>query len=448
MSTTLSPADAVWYLGENDRNTVTVSGVIWLDRPLDPDRLRTVLAERLVARFPAFSQRVVRARVPGLMPHWEDDPDFDLDHHLEIDELPAPGDLAALQDLCSAQRSTRLDPDRPLWKVHLIQGYGGRSAIHARLHHTIGDGWTLVRLLLTLVDRDPDAEPVPVEVDGGSAHGPLGTVLRLASSAPLSVVHPRRTARQVRAAADDVAWGTRFLLAPPRPAVTSLIGKPSGEKRMVWDDTGIPVDQIKAVGRPHGATVNDVLCAALAGALRRHLLAHGDHADDVLMLAPISLRHAGEPLHRRLGNRIGLLPILLPVDRDTPLERLAAVRDRMSSLKGSPGPLVSWALLTGTALLTPPVERAIHAYNQARSTGVVTNVPGPAEPVYLAGARVEGLLGWGGMTANLNLNWAFFSLAGTVYTGAITDTGITPDPGALLAAFREEWQALAASAAH
>jgi diacylglycerol O-acyltransferase len=160
------------------------------------------------------------------------------------------------------------------------------------------------------------------------------------------------------------------------------------------------------------------------------------------VVVPVNLRPPDEPLPRHLGNRIGLLPVLLPTGAADPSERLRRLQERILALKHSPAPPLSRLLLTTTVLLTPPGERAYHRFNQLRGSGVVTNVPGPTRPLHLAGARLDGIIGWGGMTGHLNLSVAFISLAGRVYAGLVSDEGITPDPDALLAGIGREWAAL------
>jgi diacylglycerol O-acyltransferase / wax synthase len=441
--TMMSPADAVWYRGENPVNPMTISAILWFDRPLDVDRVRQLLEERLLERHPVFCERVVPSRVPGVLPHWQRDPDMDIDDHLTVVDLPAPGDHAALEAACSQERSTPLDRTRPLWSLTVYQGYRGtQSALHARLHHSIGDGLALMRLLLGLTDEEGTgelawAEPVPHRHE-------IAELGRQALAATTRLVHePHQVADVLRDAAGAVSWGGR-LLAPTLAERSVLQGRPSGVKRMAWDPDGLDLATLKDAGHELGATVNDLLLTVLAGGLHTYLDEHHGLVDDVLMMVPVNLRRPGAPLPRRLGNRIGLLPILLPVGSPDPRRRLALVQERIQRLKDSPAPVISRALLLGTSLATPGLERGIHRLNQWFSTGVVTNVPGPSAPLHLAGARLLGTVGWGGMTGHLNLSAAFISLHGRVYPGLVTDEAITPDPDRLLAMIGDEWHRLLA----
>lgn len=435
--------DAVWYRGENARNPMMVSSILWFDRPLDIDRLRAVVTERVVERHPVFRQRVVPSRNPLRLPRWEDDPEFDLDRHLEVIELPAPGDHEGLQRRCSAQRSTPLDRARPLWMAHVFQGYAdGGSAMHVRIHHSLADGLALMRLLIGLADEDPTG-PEPADDPTRLRRG-LGLLRRaehLAADVTRTAVHPGRLVEQGRLGVSVATWAGR-LLAPDLVPGSVLIGRPTGRKLMAWDPVGLPVEAVKAAGRAAGATVNDVLLTLLTGALHRYLAERDALVDEAVVMVPVDLRVADAPLPRHLGNRIGLLPVRLPVGLTDAEERLRTVRARIEVLKHSPAPPLSRTLLIATTLGTPTVERAIHRLNQLRSTGVVTNVRGPDHAIHLAGARLIGTVGWGGMTGHLNLSAAFISIGGRIFAGIVTDEGITEDPERILHHLREEWDAV------
>lgn len=439
----MTPGDAVWIRGDSPVNQVVISAVLWFETPLDTVRLRTIIEDRLLRRHPVFGQRIVALPLPTLMPRWEDDEDFSVDHHLRVVDLDPPGGHGQLQERCSQERNQPLDPDRPLWAVTVYQGYRGTgSALHIRIHHALGDGLALMQLLLSLVDElDPDtvpvADPLPV---GGQA---LRLTRRSAIVGAGLLRHPGRSRPLLHAAADTLGWSARLLrpLAAPR---SILQGKPEGRKRMVWSPDGLPVDRLLDCAHDHGVTANDLLLAVMTGGLRRYLQERDALVDEVLVMVPVNLRTPGAPLPRHLGNRIGLLPVLLPVGREDVEERIALIHERTSQLKSSRAPRISRALLVGTTLATPGIERAIHRLNQRFSTGVVTNVIGPDLDLHLTGARMVGAIGWGGVTGDLNLGAGFISLGGRVFAGLVTDEAITPDPDLLLAQVEEEWHELAA----
>jgi diacylglycerol O-acyltransferase / wax synthase len=441
----MAPADAVWLRGDTPGNRVVISAVLWFDTPLDVARLRTRVEERILARHPVFRQRAVRSRLPATMPRWEDDPAFDLDHHLRVEALPAPGDHAELERRCSAERSVPLDPDRPLWAATVHTGYRRTgTAVHIRIHHSLGDGLALMQLLLTLADEfDPDL--VPLADEPRRRDQLVRFAGRSVATATGLALHPFRSPAMVRDAVDTLVWGRRLLL-PTRAPRSLFQGVPDGRKRMVWSPDGLPVASLIAASRARGVSVNDLLLAVMAGGMHRYLAERDALVDEVLVVVPINLRQLGEPLPRRVGNRIGLLPVLLPVGRADHEERVQLIRARTMTLKTSRAPALSHHLMVGTTLLTPGVEHAIHRMNQRYGTGVVTNVIGPDMVLHVAGSRVSGVIGWGGVTGRLNLTAGFISLGGRVFCGIVSDEAITPDPEALLTHVEAEWHAILPSA--
>ena len=165
----MSNADVAWLHMDQPTNLMVITGVLWFGEVPAWDRVREVIAERLVAPFPRFRQRVVEGAPRLSGPHWEEDPNFDLDLHLHRVALPAPGDRAALQALVADLTSTPLDRSRPLWQFHLVDGYEGGAAMIARIHHAIADGIALARVLLSLTDSSPDAGLAPAVEDTPSA---------------------------------------------------------------------------------------------------------------------------------------------------------------------------------------------------------------------------------------------------------------------------------------
>jgi diacylglycerol O-acyltransferase / wax synthase len=446
MSTRMAPADAVWWRGDTPVNRVVISAVLWFDEPLDAARLRTLVEERLLTRHPVFGQRVVVPRLATRMPRREPDPHLDLHQHVREEHLAPPGTHAELERRCSEERSTPLDPDRPPWAATVFQGYrGSGSAVHVRLHHSLGDGLALMQLLLTLADEfDPDLVPLAEERERADRAGAVAG--RLAGTATDLTLRPWRVPSVTRHGLRTAALAAR-LLRPADAPRSRLQGLPSGRKRMAWSPDGLQVADLLTASHERGVTVNDLMLAVTAGGLHRYLAERDALVDEVLVMVPVSTRALGEPLPRSVGNRIGLLPVHLPVGTADHEERVARIHAATSALKGSPAPAISHALTVATTRLTPGIERAIHRTNQRNGTGVVTNVIGPELELHLAGARLLGVIGWGGVTGELNLGAGFISLGRRVFSGLVTDEAITPDPRRLLEHIEDEWRAVLPAAA-
>ena len=229
---------------------------------------------------------------------------------------------------------------------------------------------------------------------------------------------------------------------PPRPGRTVLHGDVSGTKRVAWMDP-IPLAPVKAAGRAYGATINDVLMGAQTNALRQYLLDRDAlDVDELFTAVPVSLRAADEPLPEDLGNRFGLVPVLLPVGEPDPLAQVLAIKRQVDEIKQSTMPIMSFGLMGFSALTTPDVERLIHKLNQAHSIGVTTNVPGPRHEVRLCGVRVAGMWGMGGVSGNMNLSFGIFTLNGEINYAVHSDVAITPDPGEIVEGFAQSVRTL------
>jgi WS/DGAT/MGAT family acyltransferase len=459
----LSPADAAWLYSEWDKNNQTVSSLMWLDRQIDPQDYIDIVQERLVDKYPTFRQRIRPSRNPLLMPHWEDDPDFDIANHIEVIQLDT-GDKEELRALVSRQRGELLDRERPLWKMYVIQGYrGNTTAVHGRIQHSIADGWALVRLVLSLCDDEGTVDR-PVTVDK-KRRRKRDIVAKAAAPVVDIVTNPKEVVQETLSVAlypkrfiefgsdvADVAGDTaeagknavEFLLSP-RPGKTILHGDVTGDKRVDWIEP-IDLQQIKDTGKAFDATINDVLLAVLTNALRKYLLENDAlTVDDLFTAVPVSLRSPKAELPRTLGNRFGLVPVLLPVGIADPVEQLMEIKRRLDDLKASQMPIVSFGLVSAVALTTPDVERMIHKINQDHSIGVTTNVPGPRHEIYVAGGKVLGMWGMGGLSGNMNLSFGIFSLNGELNFSVHSDTGITKDPERILDLFLESVEELKAA---
>jgi len=448
----MSSADAAWLHMDRPTNLMVVNSVLWLDEPMDLERGREVVRERLVKRFPRFRQRIVEPRLGVGLPSWEDDPDFDLDRHLHHIALPAPGDRAALEDLVSDLISAPLDRTKPLWDIYTVEGYGAGMAQITRMHHSIADGIALARVLLSMTDEHPDAG-IEAETDGHVKHGPIDALTRpLEASAQLAgaaihegfelVSHPRGELRDLvsRSAADARALGK--LLLTPTDKDNALRGELHVPQRVTWTDR-VALDHVKAIGHATGTTVNDVLVAAITGALRRYLTTRHSTVDELRAMIPFNLRPLDQPLPRELGNRFGLVYLQLPVGTRGRRQRLEEVHRRMDAIKNSPEGAVAYGILGLIGLTPPQVEQRLVDMFASKSTLVLTNVPGPRRPVYLAGTRVAGVIGWVPAGGSIGLGVSIFSYNGTVTVGIRTDAGLIPDPEAIIDSFEREVEALA-----
>jgi diacylglycerol O-acyltransferase len=452
----LSSIDKVLLRTESPANPMMVTGAMVFGDPLAFERLRETIEVRFL-RYARFRQRVVQPALPWRMPYWELDPGFDLDYHLQRAVLPAPGNQAALQDLVSFLASTQLDLTKPLWQLHYIERYRGGSALICRLHHCMADGVSLVQVLLSLADAgSPRPENAQPQLENAQ-HKP-GRLRALAGRARARYVGRRRAARKLvrgglsllshpARAVDLMRMGTRaattlgnLALMPPDPT-TTFRGKMDVSKRAVWSAT-VPLDEVKAIGRRMGGTVNDILLTAMTGALQAYLQGQGEWQDGITLRAavPVNMRPPGTGVE--LGNRIGMVFLALPVGLADPAERLRELKRRMDELKGSLEPPLTYSLLHAIGAVPAPIQNVLIDFLGTKASALMTNVTGPREPIYLAGAPLESLMFWVPQSGGVGLGVSILSYAGQVRLGVLVDEGLVPDPEEIVAAFHAEFETL------
>jgi diacylglycerol O-acyltransferase / wax synthase len=432
---TMTAADAAWFDMDRPTNPMVVTAVMWFDGPVDVDLVRGIVAERLVARFTRFRQRVVEHPVTRRH-RWEEDPHFDVDRHVHHRHLPRPGDRAALHAVVSELVSEQLPRDRPLWQLWALEGEQ-TSAVVTRLHHCLADGQALAYVLAALTDDiDVTVPPAPEPPE----HVTIDLVRRTIDRAR----HPVSLAAQAPTVAREGASLARLVLLPPDHR-TVLRGRLAGGKRVAWSEP-TRLSEVSAVGHAFGGTVNDVLMSALTGAITRYLAARGPVPSELRALVPVDRRVADNPVDAALGNRFGMLIVPLPVGVTDPVERLADLVRRTARAKASPESLVASGVIATLGRVPRPAERALVDLFTAKASMLVTNVAGPQQPLSFAGRRLRGVVGWAPASGSVGLTVSIFSYVGEVVVGVAADAALVAHPEALLAAFDDELAALRAAA--
>jgi len=428
-----------------------------MDEPVALDRIRAILQRRLLA-VRRFRQRIVYR---GGNPYWEEDRDFDLDRHLLPMELPPPGDENALREVISNLMSEPFDLERPPWSFHLLEGYKGRgSVLVGRLHHCIGDGMALLLVLLSLTDVDGDgAAGTGMPSDGDSPFTdffrdpPQGheAAKQLAERVMPDGIRLMQQSAEAFRAMGALTTGlasagafTRLLLRLPDPP-TIFKGPLGIPKRVAWSGP-IAVDDVKEIGRALKGTVNDVLLSAMTGGLRRYLGHKGKEAKGLNFRAamPVNLRSLEDMAN--LGNQFGLIFLSLPVGIADPVERLAELHERAVALKRSAEPVVVYGILKLLGMVPLAVQRMVVSIFAAKTTAVMTNVPGPREELHLAGKPVREIFFWVPQSGRVGLGISIFSYAGRVRLGLASDSRLVPDPELIIQGFHEEFEELRARA--
>ncbi len=432
---TMGGADAMWLHADRPNHLMVIDGIMWTEQPLDWDLMRGIVQERLVDLYPVFRQRPVEATRPWDLPAWEDDPDFSLDHHLHHATLRRPGGDKQLRAFLQKRVSRPFDRSRPLWEAWVIDGYGGGSVLFSRLHHAMADGMALAEVMVSLTDATPDGHD-PGPIPGARPHGGSGGLVSTATGMLRSGLSLPAT---IPVTALKSLAVTRKLLLDVLPA-TLLSHEPGVDKVLTWSHPQ-PLAEVKAIGRATGTTVNDVLIAALSGALARYLMTFDESVDHLTTMVPVNVRHPGEPLPRYLGNKFALVMLHLPTAEMSVRQRLDEVHGRMEHIKHSPEVFITSAVAEGIGHLHV-IDKPLVDFFAGKAIGVTTNVAGPREPRYLAGVEVAGILGWVPGSGGQTLGVCILSYADTVRIGFKVDAATVPSPERLVEFFEAELDAL------
>ncbi|MCA9598902.1 MAG: wax ester/triacylglycerol synthase family O-acyltransferase [Myxococcales bacterium] len=411
----MSAIDAAWRRMDSETNAMVITALLTFEQAPEFNDVERLVSERLL-EDPRFRQRVVPPALPLGTPSWEMDPHFDLHNHLHRRALPTPGDDRALEELLSELTSSRLDPDRPLWQLHYVERGDRGAAIVARLHHCIGDGVALVRLLLGMTDEG-GALPPPPEVG-------------------LSPQRPR-SARELGELTKNMAKSLGHTLLLPRDAPSALSGALGVQKRAAWSRS-FPLAAIKGAAHALSATVNDVLMAALTGALRTHLLEHGGlpEGGEIRALVPVYVKAADSG--HGLGNHFGLVYLDLPLAESDPLARVHETQRRTAAIKASPEAMVALSVLGALGVASSEIEHIGIELFTRKATVMVTNVPGPPQTIHLAGKPLDGIMVWAPVAGHIGVGLSLLSYAGQVRLGISTDALRCSDPKSIVRMFEHE----------
>jgi len=445
----ISGVDTAWLRMEQPSNLMMIVGVLMLDGRLAMRPLKRVLEQRFLA-FPRFRQRAVQ-EAGGAW--WEDDPHFSVARHVNRVSLPGTAGKRELEELVSALASTPLDPDRPLWHFHLVDNYAGGSALVARIHHCYADGIALIQVMLSLTAGDAEKSlesvgPPPARATEARASdfweqvmAPVAAVLSQGRSLAAHPAAGAEAAQEMARKGLGIAAEVARLATMGSDAPTRFKGPLGPHKRAAWAEP-LPLEEVKIVGRALGCSINDVLLSLAAGALRDYLLEKGDAVDglEIRAIVPVNLRAPGEA--HGLGNRFGLVFLEVPLGLDHPLERLYEIRRRMRALKGSWQPAIALALLSAVGYGPRALQEQVTSMLGASATAVMTNVPGPQQPLYFAGRRITELDFWVPQSGGIGMGISILSYDGRIQFGIVTDEGLVPDPGRIVERFGEEFAKL------
>jgi WS/DGAT/MGAT family acyltransferase len=448
----MSDSDAIIWKIESDPALRSTILCVWvLDRAPDWDRFSTKF-ERCVREIPRLRQRPVSDPVGLAPPSWEDDPNFDLAFHMRRLTAPGDGSQRALLDMAQPIGMQAFDRDRPLWELYVVDGLaGGRTGIIMKLHHAVSDGVGLVRMTEGMIERSPEAdakesEPLPAAPEAQVPDGwqrlrraaadrveqqltrARSTAQALGTGLASLLRSPVETARSVSSQLASVGR----LLAPVTEPLSPVMRERS--LSVHYDSLNVPLAELKRAAKAVGGTVNDAFVAAVTGGLRHYHEQLGEPVDELRMNMPINMRSGSKSRHA--GNQFAPVRFAVPISIADPAERMRRIRELVAEQRAEPAlpwiDPISAAMGSlpgnGPALLSGAMMKAIDF--------TTSNVPGPRFPVYVSGARIESMFGFGPL-AGAASNVTCFSYDGTLGIGINVDPAAVTDPALFVECMRK-----------
>jgi len=453
-------------------------GSVCLVEATTPDGTESSLTLEHLSRFiesrlplvPLFRRRLVTVPLGLDHPYWIDDPDFDIEFHIRELALPSPGNDRQLAEQVARLHARPLDRSRPLWELYLITGLsGGRAAIYNKIHHSAIDGVSGADILTAVLDVSPQSRPAPKSevFEGERPPGPTWLLGRSAWTLALQPLQAVRVvadlARSVPVLANAIspALGQRIsgkddgdvLSAPPGlHAPGTPFNAPLSPHRR-WAFTDLPLSEVKSLRTGTQLTVNDVVMALCAGALRRWLELHEALPSAPLVAAvPVSVRVTSEK--GDYGNKVSIMLAPLPTNLSDPAERMEATHQAMLAAKDQHGAIPAGLLADVTQFAMPVLAnqawrmsaklRLLERVNPFNL--IISNIPGPNVPLYFAGAKLLAYYPVSALVDGQGLNITVMSYRGNLYFGLIADRKLVPDLEVMAAFLRDELDTLVAAA--
>lgn len=440
----MSANDAILWNNERDPMLrSTILSVMILDRPPQQERFDRAV-ERALGRVPRLRQHVVLDPLGVAPPVWRHDDNFDLAYHRRRLALPPGSDMRQLFDFAEPIVMQAFDRNRPLWEMYQVEGLDdGRCAILMKLHHAISDGVGLVRMTASLVERDRDEDPgddAPrslVDADDADTRGPFAETLGairyraaagvetanrvLAALGRGAVDWASDPAGMVRAALETAGSIGRTLRPVTEPMSPLMIHRSLGVR---LDTLQFDLVDLKRAAAAVDGTLNCAFVAAVAGGLRRYHESHGAPVEELRMTMPINLRSGEHGAHA--GNQFSPARFAVPVGIVDPGERMRCIASAVQHERNEPALTLIDDIAGVLSTLPTSVSVGLFGSMLKAIDFITSNVPGPPFPVFVSGAKVEHMYGFGplsGAAANLTL----FSYDGRVYVSINHDPAAVPD---------------------
>lgn len=452
-SKALNGVDIAWLRMDSPTNLMIINAMI-ITESLEFNDLRTTIINRFL-RFPRFKTRPTLNAGQFV---WQDDALFDIDNHVKRVALPGKADKKALQQFVADQVSEPLDTSRPMWQILYVDNYLDGNAIILRVHHCYADGLALISVFNSITDASPNISPFTAKTASNEPDVSLPVETnyewpryqRVWDSALHRAEKYKDFAKKIShdglgLIRDQEAWkglvgdGVRAaaelaqLATMPADPKRVLKGKLGVRKHCAWSDP-VSFDKFHGIAKVVGCKINDLLLSCVAGAFREELIQAGEEVDGkkIHVTLPVNIRPeekmdvGGAP--EDLGNFFGTVFVPLPVGIENPLERVYKIKHDMIALKQSLQPALSYGILYAAGLMPKSMQKSLLESFGNKTSAVLSNVPGPREARYIAGARIKEQMFWVPQTGDLGLGLSIISYGGQIQFGLVGDARIFPNP--------------------
>lgn len=460
----LNGADTAWLRMDSPCNLMIINAMFIAERMDFTD-----FKDTITNRFLSFSRFLARPVLKSGQYFWENDPYFDIDNHVKKVALPGAADKKILQYYLADLVSVPFDESKPLWQILFIENYKGGNAVILRVHHCYADGLALISVFNSITDGSSRVSPVVnrKNTDDRFSDDVMNSVKAMNYEWPLyqkvvdSAVYQadkyKTFARKVSAdgvsilknhdalrelIGDGVRAATELaqLMAMPSDPKEVLKGRLGVRKTCAWSEP-LSFDKFHSISKAVGCKINDLLLSCVAGAFREELIAAGKNVDDksIHITLPVNIRSESElnagGVPDELGNCFGTVFVPLPVGIENPLERVYKLKHDMIALKQSLQPALSYGLLYAAGMMPVSVQKLLLEGFGNKTTAVLSNVPGPRESRYIAGARIKEQMFWVPQTGDLGLGLSIISYAGQIQFGLVGDAKLFPSPERIINRF-------------
>jgi len=460
----LNGADTAWLRMDSPCNLMIINAMLVTER-MDFSDFRNTIINRFLS-FPRFMTRPV---LKSGQYFWENDPFFDIDNHVKKVALAGAADKKILQYFLADLVSVPFDESKPLWQILFVENYKGGNAVILRVHHSYADGLALISVFNSITDASSNVTPLPLAVhkqehfsdDEVSSFKEMNyewpryqraldsAVIRAdkyksfakkISSDGVSIFKNQDAFREligdgVRAVAELAQLAT--MPADPKEVLKGRLGV---RKTCAWSEP-LSFDKFYGIAKVVGCKINDLLLSCVAGAFREELMAAGKNVEGkhIHITLPVNIRSEDEMdaggVPEELGNYFGTVFVPLPVGIENPLERVYKIKHDMIALKQSLQPALSYGILYAAGLMPTGVQKTVLESFGNKTSAVLSNVPGPKKPRYIAGARIKEQMFWVPQTGDLGLGLSIISYAGQIQFGLVGDAKLFPSPERIINRF-------------